>query len=72
MISGTFQLTVNIIPQNQIKVRKYLHAFLPAFIKKQTFHYLIPRRQEAARNCQNKKHRFSFDFSLTFHYLYIR
>ena len=35
--SGAFQLIVNIIPQNLIKVRKYLHAFLPGIYKNHTF-----------------------------------
>ena len=35
--SGAFQLIVNIIPQNLIKVCKYLHTFLPGIYKNHTF-----------------------------------
>ena len=41
--SDAFQFIVNIIPQNLIKVRKYLHAFYRVFIKIILFHHIIQR-----------------------------
>ena len=71
--SGTFQFIVNIIPQNLIKVCKYLHAFLPGIYKIHTFSSYNSKNIEGGSELSKQK---SIVFLLTFHspfnYLCIR